>query len=121
MERKILVIDDEPSILEIMRIILEEAGFKVKTLDQAKNFYEVVLEYQPNLILLDLWMPEIDGWEITKKLKEESETKNIPVIVVSAVSHAEEVAQKSGANDFLQKPFEIEDLLKHVRKYLPQN
>lgn len=116
-----MVIDDEPPILEIIKIILEEEGFKVKTLDQVKNFFEIVSEYKPDLILLDLWMPEIDGWKIMQKLKTEAETCEIPVVVVSAVSHAEEVAQKGGVEDFLQKPFEIKDLLLKVRKYLPKN
>lgn len=117
MSKQILVCDDDPSILEIIKIILEDSGFVVKILSSGKGIEKKVLEYQPDLILLDIWMPGIDGKEITKLLKRKKETKNIPIIVVSALNETEKLAKELGADDFLAKPFDMNDLLSKANKY----
>jgi two-component system, OmpR family, alkaline phosphatase synthesis response regulator PhoP len=114
---KILVCDDDEGIVEVMQIILEENGYEVKPLTQGKGIEKKVAEYQPDLIFLDIWMPGIDGQETTKLLKKGVKTKDIPVVLVSALNEIGQIKNKVGADDFLAKPFDIQDLLKMVRKY----
>lgn len=111
---KILVCDDDPGILEVMKIILEESAYEVKTVSTGKGIQKVIKDYQPDLMFLDLWMPKIDGREITKILKKDPQTKNVPIIIVSALNDTEQIAKGIQADGFLPKPFNIADLLKIV-------
>jgi DNA-binding response OmpR family regulator len=114
---KILVCDDDQGILEVMRIILEEQKYEVRTLNTGKHILKIVKEFNPNVFFLDLWMPGIDGREITKILKRDPETKDIPIIVVSALNDTQKVASEAGADDYLAKPFDMNDLIAKVQKY----
>lgn len=116
-KKKILVADDDPSILEAVQLILEDAGYDVVTAVNGETVYQMEKEY-PDLLLLDIWMSGQDGSDICKFLKSRETTKNIPVIMISANKDTEEIAQKSGADDFITKPFEMKDLLTLVAKYI---
>src|SRR5579884_1070730 len=85
-KRKVLICDDDQGILEVTKIILESNGYDVDTLDNGKAIVKHVKNSKPHLILLDLWMPGIEGKEITKLLKSDQQTKQIPLIIVSAVN-----------------------------------
>ncbi len=118
MKKKILVVDDEPDILEFLQEILEDEGFAVTTTDKgeyAENLHNGGL---PQLILLDMLLSGKDGREIARHLKKHDETKHIPVIMFSAHPSAEEAARLAGADDFLAKPFEIDELLAKIAQYL---
>lgn len=117
MSRKILIIDDDASILQVSRIILEEAGHKV-SVDDGKNIFEKIQLDRPDLILLDIRLAGLDGREIGKKLKSQDSTRDIPIVVLSASFNIEEIVKQAKADDYLKKPFDIDDLEQIVMKYL---
>ena len=118
-KKKILVVDDDPSILDSLQIILEDEGYKVISLLRADRIYKEIRLHKPSLILLDVWFPDgIDGAQITRFLKTQEECKHIPVILISAISNIEKVLENSYADDFLAKPFEIDDVIDRVKKYI---
>lgn len=116
-KRKVLICDDDQGILEVTKIILENNGYEVETLDNGRAIVKHVKTSMPNLILLDLWMPGIEGKEITKLLKADQETKKIPLIIVSAVNDLDKVASEIEADDFLPKPFDMDELLALAKKH----
>lgn len=112
--KKILVADDDQSILDVMKITLEDiGGYEVLTTTDGESVLE--LGELPDLILLDLWMSGIDGREICKSLKEDQRTRHLPVIIFSANRDVKEISESAGANDYIAKPFQIDDLLKKVK------
>ena len=117
MNKKILVVDDDLAILEALQIVLENAGYDVTTIADAQKVEREILQRNPDLILLDIWMSGQDGREITKHLKSKDDTKKVPIVLISALSNAEGIAKEAGADDFLAKPFDIDDLLAIVKRY----
>ena len=117
-KKKILVVDDEPNIREFLQSILEEEGFTVATTDKGEYLEKLHNGGLPNLILLDMLLSGKDGRDIVKFLKSQQETMHIPVIMFSAHPSAEETARKAGADDFIAKPFAIDDLLATIAKYI---
>lgn len=109
MAKKILVVDDEPDIVFLIKSRLEANGFEVDGAYNGKEGVEKAVTYQPDMILLDLMMPVMDGYEAGEKLKENPETADIPIILFTAAS-AEEVTQKGAdtiaAVDYVVKPFD---------------
>ena len=116
--KKILVVDDEPDILEFLQVILQEEGFSVLTTDKGEYVEMLHNGGLPDLILLDMLLSGKDGREIARHLRQQEETKHIPIIMFSAHPSAEETARQAGATDFLAKPFEIDDLLTMIAKYI---
>jgi CheY-like chemotaxis protein len=117
MAKKILVADDDPAIVESTKLILEEFGYDVDTTVDGQTIYKMEKDF-PDLLLLDMWMSGQDGREICKYLKKESATKHIPIIMISASRDIRGSAKESGADDFIAKPFEMDDLIHVVRKYI---
>jgi len=115
--KTVLICDDDEGIVDVATIILRDAGFKVVPVTSSLAVIETVRSVKPDVILLDLWMPDISGEELTIQLKKNPETTTIPVILVSASRDTENIATKSGANDFIKKPFDIDELEQYVRKY----
>jgi DNA-binding response OmpR family regulator len=119
--KKILVIDDEPDILEFLKDLLEEEGYTVVTIDKADYEEKLYAGSLPDLILLDLLLSGKDGRTIVKQLKSQEDTKHIPVIMFSAHPDAEETTRAAGADDFLAKPFELDELLEKVHLLVEQS
>jgi len=115
--KKILVCDDDEGIAEVMRIMLEGAGYTVNVLSNGKSIQKKIEIFKPNLIFVDVWMPGIDGKEITKLLKREKSSSKIPIIVVSALNDTRKIAKDCGADGFLEKPFDMNTLLNLAKKY----
>ncbi len=117
MKTRILICDDDEPISEMLKIILEEEGYEVKLMQNGKAILKKVTEYQPNLILIDLWMPGIDGKEAVKLLKKEAQTSSIPIYIISALHESEisKIAKQIGANGYLLKPFNLDELLLLVK------
>jgi CheY-like chemotaxis protein len=113
LKKKVTVIEDDPDILLSVQMALENNDFIVTALSSGRTImsgnYEV-----PDLFLLDKRMPDMDGLDICRYLREKPETENIPIIVMSASPKFGEQALLAGANDFLLKPFSISDLIKIV-------
>ena len=116
MNKRILIADDDPAILEVVSLILEDAGYQVDTCNGDIRFSEQ--DVLPDLFLLDIWMSEKDGRETCRQLKNNERTKNLPVIIVSANRDIEKITEESGADAFLAKPFEMNDLLTLIAKYI---
>lgn len=112
-----MVCDDDTGISEVIKIILENNNYNVLTLNTGKAIQKTIKDFKPDVLLLDLWMPGIDGEEITKILKREEATKNLPIIVISALSETAKIAKNSKADDFLPKPFDMDELLKKVKTH----
>lgn len=115
--KKVLIFDDNEELLELCTIILEEAGCKIKTSSNSDNADQQVIDYMPDIIFMDNWIPNISGIEATRIIKGNEATKHIPVIYFSANSHIKTLAKEAGADDFLAKPFDITDLENMVKKY----
>ena len=116
---KILAIDDEPEFLEQVKIFLEQEGHKVETALDGVTGLEKVSQFQPGLILLDIIMPGMDGFEVLKRLSWKQGTNQIPVVMLTAKGETESVfkAQDLSAMDYLIKPFTAESLLEVVNRY----
>lgn len=116
MNKKILVIDDDVDILEPMSLLLEGEGYIVGTTTKGEQAYSEVSSFKPDLILLDILMSGSDGRTICKKLKNDKKTKDIKIIMMSAHPGADKDAKRCGANGFIAKPFEIDELLRIVKE-----
>src|SRR5258706_7157112 len=115
--KKILVVDDDASILEIVSIILTSYGFEVKTHPTGFNVPDIVLYYHPNLILLDISLPGKLGTEICKELKQLN--SKLPIILFSAHwGKRKDVISISDADDFIEKPFDVRDLINTINLHL---
>jgi len=119
MSKKILAVDDDSDILDVIRIILEEEGYEVFTLANAKHVFDVVKENDPDLILLDVMLGGLDGRDICKALKAHDSFKQIPVVMISASHNLDNLLSSPGApNNFLAKPFDIDRLVEMVKTEL---
>lgn len=113
--KKILVADDDQSILDVLGIILSEmGGYETVLVNDATNLANRVAGLMPDLVLLDLSMSGFDGKEICEELKQNTVTSSIPVLIFSANRDIQIIAQESGADGFLEKPFEMPALLEKV-------
>jgi DNA-binding response OmpR family regulator len=118
MNKHIWIIDDDPGILEVTQIILEEAGYQVTAINNEEVLNEKLQETLPDLILLDILLSGIEGPEISHRLKTSVQTQHIPIILMSANTSIEEKVQEALADDYIRKPFDIDVLEKIVKKYL---
>jgi DNA-binding response OmpR family regulator len=117
----ILCVEDEPEMIDLMRLILGRRGFEVKGAMGGKEGLKMIRESAPDLILLDLMMPDMDGWEVYQQLKADEKTRDIPVIVVTA--KAQSIDKVLGlhiakVDDYIAKPFSPQELLNSVEKVL---
>lgn len=116
MAAKILAVDDEQSIRKLVSVTLQGRGFDVDTAADGKEALDKIAVSRPDLVILDIMMPKMDGWEVARRLREQEETKAIPIIFLSAAGQFESQMHglDSGAEDYLTKPFtpsELADLV----------
>jgi DNA-binding response OmpR family regulator len=116
MAKKILVAEDDQDILFILDMILNEAGYKVEPMPEGASIVERKKDW-PDLFILDKDMPTIDGLAICKYLRVNEKTKDIPIIMISAYHKLKKKARAAGVNEFIEKPFEIKELLATVKKF----
>jgi DNA-binding response OmpR family regulator len=116
MRKRIVLLEDEKDILEIIQFILEEEGYDVIAFNHFEPL-EGIVEFQPKLILLDIRLTDGYGHLLCSQLKSNPTTAHIPVILVSGASNLEKIAEESGADSFLSKPFNMDDLIKLVKQY----
>jgi DNA-binding response OmpR family regulator len=119
--KRIVCIEDESEMIELIRLILGRRGFDVRGAPGGKEGLKMVRETIPDLVLLDLMMPEMDGWEVYQQMKADASTKDIPVIVVTA--RAQNIDKVLGlhiakVDDYISKPFGPQELLDSVEKVL---
>ena len=118
--KTILVIEDEPDILELIQFNLESEGFKVITSGTGKEGYRLAGERSPDLIVLDLMLPDISGIEVCRLLRQEAKTRNLPIIMATARDREADVVLglELGADDYITKPFSVRELSARVRAVL---
>jgi len=117
--KQILCIEDEPEMIDLIRLILERRGFNVQGAAGGMEGIKKVRELLPDLVLLDLMMPDMDGWEVYQQMKADEATRGIPVIVVTA--KAQSIDKVLGlhiakVDDYIAKPFSPQELLDSVEK-----
>lgn len=120
-KKRVMMVDDEIEFLKITKLNLEMTGkYKVMTLSSAKDIISQVQRFKPDIILLDILMPKIDGVEVCKILNENPEGKKIPIIVLSALDTDKDklMMYKLGVVDFLTKPIEKDSLIAKIEKAL---
>jgi DNA-binding response OmpR family regulator len=117
----ILCVEDEPEMIDLIRLILGRRGFEVKGAAGGVEGLKMIRQEPPDLVLLDLMMPDMDGWEVYQQMKADEKTKHIPVIVVTA--KAQSIDKVLGlhiakVDDYITKPFSPQDLMNSVEKVL---
>lgn len=118
--QKILVIDDDIAITELMSMLLKTFGFEVIATNIGAEGIRLAREFNPNVVLLDLMMPDVDGWQVCKAIRQ---TSNVPILVLSALNDPRMVASvlDAGADDFLVKPVPSGVLVANIRKLIRRN
>lgn len=116
---RILVIDDLPDNLFLLRSLLQEEGYCVEVADNANSALSLLDEFAPDLILLDVMMPGTNGYELTRKIRQDSDFCTIPIVLVTASTEACRVkGLASGATEFVRKPLDLEELLQTIQRIL---
>lgn len=120
MHENILIVDDEPHLAFLLAEVLADAGYDAHTIDNGHDALETVHRDPPDLMLLDVQMPGLDGFEVATRLKADPATASIPIIMLSAMAGrgARVIGLESGAEDYLAKPFDRVELLARVRNLL---
>lgn len=117
-KKNVWIIDDDPGILEVVQIIVEEEGYNTKIISNEALFNEELEHTLPDLIFLDILMAGNDGSHIARKLKISDRTKHIPIIMMSADIHVGQKAKEVQADDYIRKPFDIKDLVTILKKHV---
>ncbi|MEO5650197.1 MAG: response regulator [Ginsengibacter sp.] len=116
---RLLIIDDDKDLLTIVKSFLQKRGFDVSVYSDWESASVSIRAHEPQIILLDVFLPGVDGLEVCKRLKSSSYTRHIPIIIFSGYPRVAETAiYEFGADDFIAKPFEVNDLVKKIHKQL---
>lgn len=118
MPKRILIADDDPGIVDAVEMILDFHGYHVSSTYNGTDVLTIHQDNYPDVLLLDIWMSGCDGREICKELKAKQDTRNIPVLMVSASKDIKESALEAGADDFLAKPFDMKELIIKIESLL---
>lgn len=119
--KRVIYVEDEPEMIDLVRLILKRKGFEVIGANGGREGLTMIRQQLPDLVLLDLMMPDMDGWEVYQQMKSEVKTRNIPVIVITA--KAQSIDKVLGlhiakVDDYIAKPFSPNELLESVEKVL---
>lgn len=120
MNPSVLIVDDEPITRNMLRLILERAGFDIVEAEDGLMALLIVAEQKPDVILLDVMMPNMDGLTVCRKLRSNANTATLPIVLLSAKTSSEDMASglAAGANKYLGKPVSREDLVRTIREVL---
>ncbi len=118
--KKILIVDDEADILEILKFVLESQGYECITASDGEEGLNLAREVKPDLIILDVMMPKINGYKISRLLKYDNKYKNIPILMITARSQEEDkiIGEETGADEYITKPFNVDFVVEKVKSYL---
>jgi DNA-binding response OmpR family regulator len=119
-QKKILVVDDEADLVETIRFPLEMEGFNVLVSYNGEDALNQARKENPDLILLDLMLPKLDGYKVCRLLKFDERYKHIPILMLTAKTQEKDklLGKETGADEYITKPFDIDDLMKRVKVYL---
>lgn len=120
--KKILIVDDEADIVESLQFVLETAGFECHCAYNGEDGLAMAKEILPDLIILDVMMPKINGFKICRLLKYDIKYKNIPILMVTARSQMEDqlIGEETGVDEYITKPFDLDEIVEKVKGYLNQ-
>jgi two-component system response regulator VicR len=120
-DKRVVIVEDDPEMIELVKLILSKDGFKVSGAGNGHDGLNLIQEFVPQVVLLDLMMPDMDGWEVYQSMKANDVMKNIPVIIITA--KAQSIDKVLGlhiakVDDYITKPFSPTELLNSVRKVM---
>ncbi len=118
--KKVLIVDDEQDIVESLKFILEVSGYTCYCAYNGEDGLRLAKELMPDLIILDVMMPKINGYKISRLLKYDNKYKDIPIIMLTARSQTEDklIGEETGVNEYMTKPFELDQVVKKVEEYI---
>ena len=121
--KKILIVDDEQDIVESLKFVLEANDFLCYCAYNGEDGLKLAKEIIPDLMILDVMMPKINGYKISRLLKFDKKYRDIPIFMVTARTQDEDklIGEETGADEYITKPFEINELVKRVKKYLKED
>lgn len=119
-KKKILIVEDEESLLKLESILLTSKGYDVRGVANGQEALDALQEEHPDLVLLDIMLPEIDGFEVCQRIKSNPDTKDIPVIMLTAKKSREDMArgEKVGADWYITKPFKSAMVIETIQRFL---
>ena len=119
-KKKILIVEDEESLLKLESILLTSKGYDVRGVANGQEALDAVAEEKPDLILLDIMLPEIDGFEVCQRIKDDPDTTDIPIIMLTAKKSREDMArgEKVGADWYITKPFKSVMVIETIQRFL---
>ncbi len=123
MSNKILIVDDEPGVVLALQFLMEQQGFNVMTAQSGEFALELILQYNPDLVLLDIMLPGIDGWEVCEIIRLNPDYRNIKVIFLTAKRSEVDIAKglALGGDAYITKPFSNDELVAKVKEVLEKN
>lgn len=118
--KKILIVDDEQDIVESLKFVLEASDYTCYCAYNGEDGLKLAKELVPDLMILDVMMPKINGYKISRLLKYDNKYKDIPILMITARSQEEDklIGEETGANEYITKPFDLNDVVNRVKKYL---
>lgn len=118
--KKILIVDDEQDIVESLKFVLEGFNYTCYCAYNGEDGLQLAREIMPDLIILDVMMPRINGYKISRLLKFDKKYKDIPILMITARSQEEDklIGEETGADEYITKPFDIDEVVKIIQKYL---
>jgi len=119
-QAKILIVDDEPDLVETIRFSLELEGYNVLVASNGEEGLNVARQEKPDLILLDLMLPKLDGYKVCRLLKFDERYKHIPILMLTAKTQEKDkiLGKETGANEYITKPFDMDELMAKIKSYL---
>ncbi len=120
--KKILIVDDEQDIVESLKFVLESADYICYCAYNGEDGLKLAKEIIPDLIILDVMMPKINGYKISRLLKYDNKYKNIPIFMITARSQEGDklIGEETGANEYITKPFDLSEVVQKVKQYLEE-
>ncbi len=116
--KKVLIIDDEQGLVQLLKARLEANGYEVLTASDGEDGLNLLKSHQPDLIILDVQMPKMDGFTFVQEFKRTSDRKSTPIIVLTAKDKLQDIFKVEGIKDYIVKPFNTSDLLARIKKYI---
>ena len=122
MSWSVLIVDDEPVTQDLLRLMLEPAGFRVTEAEDGLEALQKVQESKPDIMILDVMMPNMDGITVCKKIRSNAETADLPIVMLSGKTHLNAVEEglQAGANRYLAKPMSRAELIQNLREVLAE-
>ena len=119
-KRTILIVDDAEDVLDLLQLVFETSGFAVRRAATGKSAVSIAYEEPPDVVLLDVMMPEMDGWQVLRTLKGDERTRNVPVVMLSARAERRDkmIGLQEGAEGYIAKPFSPAEVVREVQSFL---